>query len=207
MSTQILTSFWLVSFLFVITPGVDWAYAISAGIKGQRVVPAVSGMLLGHLAVTILVAAGVGAFVSNFPVLLMTLTVLGAIYMLWLGVGLIRKPSLPQTHQKDLLDKSSQWLVTGFGISSLNPKVFLLILALLPQFFDAESTWPLSMQMLALGCIHITSSGLVYLLVGYSSERILSSRPRAARSVSQFSGLIMSCIAVALLAKPVLDSI
>ena len=45
--------------LFVITPGVDWAYAISAGTRHRAaVVPAVTGMLAGHLTATVVVAAG-----------------------------------------------------------------------------------------------------------------------------------------------------
>ncbi len=39
-------AFWAVSFLFVITPGADWAYAISAGLRGHTVVPAVSAVRL-----------------------------------------------------------------------------------------------------------------------------------------------------------------
>ncbi|WP_394525483.1 hypothetical protein [Paenarthrobacter nicotinovorans] len=33
-----LAAFWAVSFLFVITPGADWAYAISAGLRHRTVV-------------------------------------------------------------------------------------------------------------------------------------------------------------------------
>lgn len=60
MSISAFAAFWAVSILFVITPGVDWAYAISAGLRGRVVVPAVGGLLTGHLVATILVAAGVG---------------------------------------------------------------------------------------------------------------------------------------------------
>lgn len=48
MAISVLTAFWAVSLLFVITPGADWAYAISAGMRGRWVMPAVAGMLSGH---------------------------------------------------------------------------------------------------------------------------------------------------------------
>ncbi|MBK0432808.1 LysE family translocator, partial [Klebsiella pneumoniae] len=32
MEISLIASFWIVSFLLIITPGADWAYAISAGI-------------------------------------------------------------------------------------------------------------------------------------------------------------------------------
>ena len=40
------------SVLFVITPGADWACAIPAGLNKRAIVPAVAGMLAGHLIAT-----------------------------------------------------------------------------------------------------------------------------------------------------------
>jgi threonine/homoserine/homoserine lactone efflux protein len=36
-----IAAFWGVSFLFVITPGADWAYAMAAGLRNRTVLPAV----------------------------------------------------------------------------------------------------------------------------------------------------------------------
>ena len=206
MSFSILASFWLVSFLLVIVPGMDWAYAISAGIRGKTVVaPAVSGMLLGHLAVTGLVAAGVGAIVADIPYALDAVTLVGAGYLLWLGVGMIRHPVSPLAEFSNAPDRSMQWIVKGIGVSGLNPKVFLLFLALFPQFADPASSWPLSVQMLTLGGIHLVSCGAVYLLVGYSSQAVLQTRPEMAQRVSQLSGFCMMAIAGALLVELVVQ--
>ncbi|RLU05792.1 lysine transporter LysE, partial [Pseudomonas prosekii] len=57
MTLSMFVAFWAVSILFVITPGADWAYAISAGLKGRVVMPAVAGLLSGHLIATLVVAA------------------------------------------------------------------------------------------------------------------------------------------------------
>ncbi|MFA5630883.1 MAG: LysE family transporter [Porticoccaceae bacterium] len=121
MSLSILTTFWLVSLLLVITPGVDWSYTISAGIHGKVVIPAVAGLLLGHLAATCLVAAGIGALLSDTPLALTLLTVAGAGYLLWLGIGLIRRPATPVTALSDTPDNARQWLLKGIGVSALNP--------------------------------------------------------------------------------------
>ena len=61
MTIGVIAAFWAVSLLFVITPGADWAYAISTGVR-DRAAPAVSGLLLGHLVATLVVAAGVAAW-------------------------------------------------------------------------------------------------------------------------------------------------
>lgn len=92
MDTGLLVAFWVVSFSLVMTPGADWAYAISAGLRERVLVPAVSGMLLGYLAITLVVAAGVGALVASVPGILVALTLVGAAYLLWLGVNVLLHP-------------------------------------------------------------------------------------------------------------------
>lgn len=207
MSPSVMTAFWAVSFLFVITPGADWAYAISAGIRGKMVLPAVCGMLLGHLAATALVAAGAGAIMANMPFAMTMLTFVGAGYLLWLGAGLIRNPATPATKLTEIPDKTVRWILKGIGVSGLNPKVFLLFLALLPQFSDPESSWSLPTQMLVLGLIHIISCGVVYLFVAYGSRVVLKTRPAAAKLVSRSSGVVMTCIALVLLSNPLIQTI
>lgn len=95
MAFNIFIAFWSVSILFIITPGADWAYAISAGIKGKVVVPAVAGMLFGHFITILLVAAGVGLLVANNPTALMILTIAGSAYLLWMGINLLLTPPTP----------------------------------------------------------------------------------------------------------------
>lgn len=199
MTFQVLTAFWAVSFLFVITPGVDWAYAISSGTKGRMVIPAVAGLLIGHFIATSVVAAGMGAFVSSNPITLKVLTTVGSLYLVWLGINLLFKPSALNTSESYELASWKYWTKNGILVSGLNPKVFLLFLALLPQFTDPASSWSLPTQMLTLGLIHIFSSGVVYLFVGFSSQVLLGSRPHAVRMVSRLSGLLMIVIAITLL--------
>ena len=95
MSFAALTAFWAVSFLLVITPGADWAYVISAGLRGRPfVLPSVVGLACGALLATSAVAAGVGSLVEQNPVLLSLLTIAGAAYLAWLGIAMLRHPSV-----------------------------------------------------------------------------------------------------------------
>jgi threonine/homoserine/homoserine lactone efflux protein len=127
-------AFWATSFLLVITPGADWAYMITAGLRGRTVVPAVAGLLLGYVVLTAVVAAGVAVLVAGSPAVLGALTLAGAAYLIWLGVGVLRHPAQPGAADSDG-DTSWRWQVLkGAGISGLNPKALLLFLALLPQF-------------------------------------------------------------------------
>ncbi|WP_192564657.1 LysE family translocator [Pseudomonas gozinkensis] len=201
MSLSVFVAFWAVSFLFVITPGADWAYAISAGLFGRVVVPAVAGLLIGHLLATLVVAAGVGGLVASNPLALSVLTIGGSLYLLWLGINMLRNPSTPEAAESQASGSWSRWTIKGACVSGLNPKVFLLFLALLPQFTDPTAAWPVPMQIIALGLLHAFSCGVIYLLVGFGSRSVLQARPVAARFVSRLSGAIMMLIAAILLAE------
>ncbi|MGU9866579.1 LysE family translocator [Kluyvera ascorbata] len=198
MEMSLVAGFWLVSFLLIMTPGADWAYTISAGIHGRTIVPAVAGLMSGHLLATIIVVAGVGVLIAGHPLALSAITLLGACYLLWLGVSLLRHPATVSSATKQS-GGWNQWALKGMCISGLNPKVFLLFLALLPQFTDPHGQWSVAMQMSALGVMHLITCTIIYLLVGYGSRALLASRPQAARVVSRISGGLMVFIAVALL--------
>lgn len=197
MEMSLVAGFWLVSFLLIMTPGADWAYTISAGIQGRTIVPAVAGLMSGHLLATIVVVAGVGVLIAGHPVALSALTLLGALYLLWLGLSLLRHPAEVSSASQHG-GGWNQWALKGLCISGLNPKVFLLFLALLPQFTDPHGQWSVAMQMSALGLMHLITCTIIYLLVGYGSRALLTSRPQAARVVSRVSGGLMVVIAVLL---------
>lgn len=205
MTLSVFVAFWAVSILFVITPGADWAYAISAGLKGRVVIPAVGGLLSGHLIATLIVAGGVGTLMANHPVALLVLTVAGAGYLLWLGINMLARPATPHADDSQASGSWKRWAIKGFCVSGLNPKVFLLFLALLPQFTDAAAAWPVPMQMIALGLVHTLSCGVIYLLVGFGSQVVLQARPAAARFVCRFSGAAMIIIAVVLFFEQMLS--
>jgi len=196
-------AFWGVSALFVITPGADWAYAITAGIH-RRVPSAVAGLLTGHLVATLIVAAGVGAVVMSIPGALTVLTVAGSLYLIWLGVGALRHPATVHAATDPASGSAARWWLKGFGVSALNPKVFLLFLAVLPPFTDPAAPWPLAAQIAMLGLIHVASCAIVYLAVGYSAHALLRTRPAAARIVSKISGIAMIAIGVFLFAERML---
>lgn len=194
--------FWAVSAVFVVAPGSDWAYAISAGLRGRVALPAVGGMLAGHLAATVLVAAGVGALIAGAPGLLGTLTLVGGAYLLWLGFLTFTRPAAPHESGEALVESSrARWLWRGFGVSGLNPKVLLLILALLPQFTSTSAPWPVWAQVGVLGLVHLATCAVVYLTVAVTASRVLSVRPGAARVVSRTSAVVMTGLGVALIVE------
>jgi threonine/homoserine/homoserine lactone efflux protein len=151
---------------------------------------------------TAVVAAGVAALVARSPLSLIVLTVTGAAYLVWLGVGVLAHPMVPHADLAQQPDPSwARQAIRGLGISGLNPKVFLLFLALLPQFTVADAPWPVAAQIVVLGLVHVTSCAAVYTGVGTGARLVLRARPAAARVVSRLSGSAMIVLGVALLAE------
>jgi threonine/homoserine/homoserine lactone efflux protein len=158
-------------------------------------------MLTGHLTHTLLVAVGVAAHVARAPTLLTGLTIAGAAYLVWLGVATLRRPAATPADVGTPIGSRWVWAVRGWGISGLNPKVFLLFLALLPQFARATAAWPVPAQLLVLGVVHTASCAVVYTLVAVTAGRVLRARPAAARLVSRVSGIVMIALGVVLVVE------
>ncbi|MEU1072952.1 MULTISPECIES: LysE family translocator [unclassified Streptomyces] len=208
MSTATLAAFLAVDLLLVFTPGADWAYAISAGMRDRSVVPAVAGLIAGHAVYALLAVAGLAVIVASSPSVLTGLTGAGAGYLLWLGWGVLRRPatlpSAPSGQTADSSRTSTQVMLRGAGISGLNPKALLLYFSLFPQFLDPGTGWPVAAQTGLLSALHLTACAVVYLSVGVLARTVLRTRPSAARAVTRVSGAMMLGIGGLLLAECVI---
>ncbi|MGQ4347507.1 LysE family translocator [Streptomyces sp. SAS_275] len=192
MDTTTLAAFLAVDLLLVFTPGADWAYAISTGLRGRSVAPAVTGLVAGHAAYALVAVAGLAVIVASSPAALTALTVAGAGYLLWLGWGVLRHPAVPvAASESAAADSRVQVMLKGAGISGLNPKALLLYFSLFPQFIDPAAGWPVAAQTGLLSAVHLTACAVVYLTVGILARTVLSTRPSAARIVTRISGAMM----------------
>ena len=199
MAVSSVLAFWAVAFLLIVVPGADWAFTIGVGLGGRSVVPAVGGLVVGYLTMTVVVAAGVGAFVAGHRAALVALMVLGGVYLMWHGATTLSKPPAPQSAGE--ASPRSTWATVGkgAGVSGLNPKGLLLFLALLPQFTSPRWTWPVAGQIGLLGLVFVVTCGVFYFFIGSFAKAILHSRPGAARVVSRLSGASMFVIGAVLL--------
>lgn len=194
-------AFWVVALLLIVVPGADWAFTISAGLRGRSVIPAVGGLLVGYAAVTLVVAAGVGAVVAGSPAILTGLAIVGGAYLMWHGAMTFWHPSTPSTDAEGGSSSSWNTLWTGVGVSGLNPKGLLIFLALLPQFADPHANWPFAVQIGVLGLTFTLTCAVFYASLGLFARTILRARPAAARTVSRFSGAAMVIIGASLIAE------
>ncbi len=187
-------------------PGADWAYAITAGLRARSIVPPILGLASGYILVVSVIAVGVGSLVASSPNILTVLTVAGASYILWLGVttllavksgdgALVAVDSDPGAGAGGSAGTahhgSLHLYLRGLGVSSINPKGLMLLLALLPQFLT-EGGWASGIQMALLGGIFILEILVVYSGVAMTARSLLRSRPRLSLAVSVASGLFLT---------------
>lgn len=204
MDTTTLAAFLAVDLLLIFTPGADWAYTITAGLRDRSVVPAVAGLVAGYAGYTLLAVAGLVVIVASSGTLLTALTVAGAGYLVWLGWGVLRRPATLTASEAEAGTEGSSRLrvmLRGIGISGLNPKALLLYFSLFPQFIDPAGAWPVAGQTGLLGSLHMTACAVVYLTVGVLARTVLRTRPSAARAVTRISGAMMIVIGGFLLAE------
>jgi threonine/homoserine/homoserine lactone efflux protein len=226
MAAGSVVAFWAVGLLLIMVPGADWAFVLGVSLRGRSVLPAVGGLVLGYTGITIVVAAGVGAVVGRSPALLGGLTVVGGCYLIWHGATTFARPAAASTRRSAApgpaapgpaapgptaagpvaagarpTDTGRAVMVRGLGVSALNPKGLLILLALLPQFTNPRWSWPLTAQLGLLGLVFAASCGAFYLGLGSAARKVLAARPTAARAVTRFSGAAMVAIGALLLVR------
>ncbi|WP_284986660.1 LysE family translocator [Arthrobacter sp. fls2-241-R2A-172] len=204
MNPQLFLAFILVAVTLACTPGVDWAYSISAGLRQRSFVPAVAGLCSGYVIHTVLMAAGLAALLAGVPGLLGWLTVAGAAYLLWLGVATIRSWRGASFSGEAGVVHSANPLRTflqGMGTSGINPKGLLFFVALVPQFVSPEAALPVPVQSGLLGLTFVFLAAVVYTAVALTSRKLLASRPGAAKVVTLVSGIIMIGLGAVLLSE------
>ncbi len=185
--------FVLVAAAVLLVPGPSVLYAVTrAGHAGLRTgLVAVLGLESGlglHVAAACL---GLARAVAASPLLLTVLQVAGSAYLLWLGIGLLRRPpTLVAGPAAPPAEPSLQRVyLDGLLVDLLNPKTALFLLAVLPQFVDPGSAAP-ARELLLLGGTLVALALVVD--AGYATLAATLGRlrlgPRAGRRAEIASG-------------------
>ncbi|MCG7489004.1 LysE family translocator [Vibrio sp. Of14-4] len=155
--TTVLPLFFVTTIFLAISPGPDLVlistYSSTRGFKNGLMVSL--GIFIAGLIQTLLVAFGLGKLLQAIPLLVLAIKIVGAIYLSWLGLNLLRRwlknnkdVSASQTIQY-LGNKELIYL--GLINNIMNPKALLFFSMFLPQFTHSDS--PLTNQILILGTI------------------------------------------------------
>jgi threonine/homoserine/homoserine lactone efflux protein len=194
--------FIIASTAIILTPGQDMVLVMSRSIShgtlaGMVTATGVSCGLLGH---TLLAALGIGTLVQTSPLLFTAMKIVGAAYLLYLGISLLR-----DTNNGLLTSKSTQRSLTRLyldgALSNIaNPKIAIFFFAFLPQFVSpnaANPTWSIFLLGACFALLTMLLKGPIALLAGQLA-RMLSDNPLYLRNVFRVSGVTLIGLAVKL---------
>lgn len=197
---ETLLIFTAAALLMNISPGPSNFYVMSRSIaQGWRGgVVAAFGLALGSLVHVVAAALGLSAVLHYFPVAYAVLKLVGAAYLVYLGVRYLRgihrgeKPRMAAGDRAEF--RSNRRIFTeSILVEVLNPKTALFFLAFLPQFVDV-SLGPPAPQILLLGLIVSLSAvpcDLFVAMVSGSASRAFADNARLARAQEYVSGSIL----------------
>lgn len=159
-SESLFVTFLITATLYGYVPGPAMLYvAAQTSAQGMRYgLLASLGIHIGTYAHVLGAAAGLTVLFHLFPQLYLSLKFAGALYLIWLGIGLFRPadPEAENGHGKDALQSPQRRrrpLLEGAVVEVLNPKTGLFFIAFLPQFTEAGSVAPTWLQFLVLGTV------------------------------------------------------
>lgn len=164
-SLELLAPFFVATAVFAYFPGPALLYTAAQTLgRGRRAgLMAALGIHLGCYVHVVAAALGLSAVFVHVPLAYLALKIVGAAYLIWLGVQMMRRPitsALPVLSAKS----ARRALGESMLVEILNPKVAVFFIAFLPQFVDPAAAWPLWLQFLAMGTfvnLMFTSADLV----------------------------------------------
>lgn len=188
-------AFLATALLLTLSPGPDNMMVLSIGIaKGRaRGVAFGLGCALGCLSHTLLAVIGVSALIAASPLAFSALKVCGGLYLAWMGFKAIRSSGGARVAAADGVNESAGTLFfRGMLANSINPKVALFFLSLLPQFVVA-GRGDANLQTALLGLVFTLQSLVLFGLLGYFSGAVgawLGKRPGAGMWLDRIAGAI-----------------
>ena len=161
----------LICVMGAMSPGPSLAvvlkHSLHGGMKNGMLAALSHGIGVGFYACASLL--GLGALMTQLPMLYQVLVYGGAAYLAYLGIRiLLAKPSSQTLNVEQTKPSPRSALQDGFAIAFLNPKLAVFFLALFSQFIDPEN---LTLQVGLIMCltVFLLDTGW-YLLVALLTE-------------------------------------
>lgn len=192
-----LVAFALVALPIILLPGPGVLFVIGRSLSLGRGggLLSVIGTTLGGFVAVVAVALGVGILIAQSIVVFTVIKVIGAGYLIYLGVQAIR-------HRKERADATTAvvaprrtWaiLAQGFLVGVTNPKTIVFFVAVLPQFVEYRAGG-IPLQLFVLGSlfmvIALVSDSAWALLAGVTRDWFARS-PRRISTLSATGGVVM----------------
>ena len=188
--------YFLLVFGVIVLPGMDMAFVLASALSGGRKAGAfaVAGMVAGGVCHTVSGALGIGLLFKLVPGLVDAMLIVGALYIAWIGVSLLRVKSeaAHDVNAVPTLATRSAWATFRQAALTclLNPKAYLFMFAIFPQFLRTEYG-PLWIQAVALGVITSATQTAVYGSLAFAAGSTggwLAQHPAASLGIARLAG-------------------
>lgn len=202
-------SFLGAAILLTLAPGPDNMYILTKSLSAgpRQGVTLAMGLATGPLWHTLLVMAGVAAFIQSSPASFMVLKYCGAAYLLYLSYGAVRSKGA-SIKAGDVVDKSESFALykrgfkRGFLMNASNPKVLLFFLAILPQFVQPNGFLSPSLQIGLLGLTFSIQAAILFSIAAICAGQLKDTLIRHESFpliMSRVEGTLLLLIAIGLM--------
>ncbi|HJR20467.1 MAG TPA: LysE family translocator [Dongiaceae bacterium] len=180
--------------LLLVMPGPTDTLVVSYVLtRGRRsALASVPGVCLGYIVSLTLTLLGLGALLMTSAELFQALKILGAVYLIYLGIKMWRAP-VPETLEDDgrLARDKGRMFTQAFVVTALNPAGIMFYVAFFPQFIDIAR--PLMPQMVALGACFVvlgTLNSALYATLAAQVRRFIHSY-RGRKTINRAAGGVL----------------
>ena len=193
-----LLAFGVAALVLIAIPGPSVVFVIGRALAYGRGVAlaTVLGNSLGLLVVLALVAVGLGVVVQESIAVFTVLKLLGAAYLVHLGVHAVRHRhgfTVADRRTTDGVLSRRRAVRQGFVVGVSNPKAFMIFAAVLPQFVD-RGAGHVQLQMLLLGVLALgiaLGSDSLWALLAARLRAWFHASPRRGEAMGAVGGLSM----------------
>ena len=187
--------YFVVVFGIILLPGLDMAYVMASSMLGGRRggMAAVAGIVAGGACHVLMATAGVAAVLALWPQLFNLILLAGAAYIAWMGAAFLRSDGVFQPEGGRTALPPAVVFRRAMTTSLLNPKAYLFMLAIFPQFLHPDAG-PLWLQSGLLGTITALTQLGVYGGLALASGQAagwFGTHPRAATAMARAIGALL----------------
>jgi threonine/homoserine/homoserine lactone efflux protein len=164
LTTQNLLAFLAVALVIIVIPGPSVVFTIGRALvlgSGPAVL-SVLGNVFGVGIQILAVAFGAGAILAQFPTAFFAVKILGALFLVYLGIDAFRHRLDPIELAENETYSRKRILSQSFVVGITNPKTIVFFLAAFPQFVSPGEN-PV-VQMLFMG--------LIFSVIGFFSDSL-----------------------------------
>ncbi|NHZ92433.1 LysE family translocator [Massilia sp. CCM 8733] len=192
--------YFVVVFGIIALPGLDMAFVMGSAVLGGRRagLAAVAGIVCGGVCHLAMGALGVAAVLRLWPALFQAMLAAGAVYTAWIGWSFMRSSGQFAQRLPSRACSSGATFRRALVTSLLNPKAYLFMLAIFPQFLRPGPAPRWTQAALLRAITALTQAGIYGALawLGGGAGRWLEQRPGAATLLARVMGVLLILVAV-----------